>query len=164
MKRGGARGKHGFFTIFKHWNADAVVNFSHVINIITCITIPTLVVWQYNKSPNSMNELEGEYMSKAIEGFFLLMSTVVMFMKLISYAHVHDDYRKAAKEAATVPMDQVCRMKERKRENILLPLFIYIRVLLCVPCVMCVVLPSSFFGHIYINLKLELMCKLSLSP
>jgi hypothetical protein len=112
VKRGGARGKHGLFTIFKNWNADAVVNFSHFINIITCITIPTIVVWQYTEPPNSPNQTPAEYMSKAIESFLLLMVTVVMFMKLISYAHVHHDYRKAAREAATVPMDQV------KRQNI----------------------------------------------
>ena len=46
-------------------------------------------------------------MNATLPGFFVLFSSVVIFMKLISYAHVNYDYRLAAREAATVPMDQV---------------------------------------------------------
>ena len=48
------------------------------------------------------------FMNATLPGFFVLFSSVVLFMKLLSYAHVNYDYRLAAREAANVPMDQVC--------------------------------------------------------
>ena len=53
------------------------------------------------------SELKDLFVNTTLPGFFVLFASVVLFMKLISYAHVNYDYRLAAREAANVPMDQV---------------------------------------------------------
>jgi diacylglycerol O-acyltransferase-1 len=61
------------------WNEN-VGNFLHVLNIIACFVIPCMLVWYLEKSP--------------IIGACLLLTSMVLWMKLVSYAHANADYRK----------------------------------------------------------------------
>ena len=46
------------------------------------------------------------YIYDPAAGGLLLFATIILFMKLISYAHVNHDYRQAAREAAVRPLQR----------------------------------------------------------
>ena len=109
------------------------IKLGHVINISTALFVPTVAVWYagtptdtcaatagsaYNVGFDGVSASGGggggggggdddSSLETALGGTLLMLATIVLFMKLVSYAHVNLDYRLAAKEAAHMPMDQV---------------------------------------------------------
>jgi len=72
---------------------ETAVMAAHTVNTGCVLLIPTMVVWFTHPGP--------------VYGSGLLFATVILFMKLVSYAHVNYDYRLAARESAQEGMTQI---------------------------------------------------------
>eukprot|EP01084_Bolivina_argentea_P080494 145793_1 len=72
--------------------SQPVVTLLHVINISACVIIPLYRVWTH-----SVEQLSPTH------GFLYIYGAILLWMKLVSYAHANRDMRLAWNEAATGP-------------------------------------------------------------
>ena len=88
------------FTSRKVW-AEWFGVFLHIINSFSALIFPTAIVWYK--------------MDSVIGGVILVMCAVILWMKLISYAHANADYRNHPERCAIKSSDFIQNVDEESR-------------------------------------------------